>query len=355
MRSQQALVDFLLREWLLVTSGVGLVITSLYTGDLPVYSTGEFEVLFILFVLFITVQGLHKSGLLQAIARVIERGRSIPLKLVLATFFLSMVVTNDIALIVLVPLTLSLNINQKDIIVILEAIAANAGSALTPMGNPQNLYIYWTYHVSAPLFIETMAPLSLAFVVLLIISSLFIRVESNFQVHQPIKVNKKSALIYAFFLMLVLGAVFRVIPIFVGVVVVLFALAFDREALRIDYALLLTFFFFFGMADNLQGILRARIGQSGHIFVFSVLASQVMSNVPAVLLFSNFTPNWQALLWGSNVGGFGSLFGSLANLIAYKLYVAHQSTGEGRRFTVKFLVIGYLALFFSMALYFVLH
>jgi len=77
-----------------------------------------------------------------------------------------------------------------------------------------------------------------------------------------------------------------------------------------------------------------------------------MSNVPATLLFAKFTLNWQALLWGANAGGFGSLFGSLANLIAYKIYVAHENTNNTAEFTVRFLLMGYAALFVSIGLYF---
>lgn len=142
MKPQVIFIDFVLKEWLLIASGIGFALFSLYTKHLPIYSINELQVLFILFVLFITVNGLQKSGLLLKIAQSIEKGKVIPLKLVLATFFLSMLVTNDIALIVIVPLTLSLNINRKDILVILEALAANSGSAFTPIGNPQNLYIY---------------------------------------------------------------------------------------------------------------------------------------------------------------------------------------------------------------------
>ena len=138
MKTQISFIDFVLKEWLLVASGVGLVLTSVYIKRLPEYSANEMQVLFLLFVLFIAANGLLKSGAISKIAQSIEKGKFIPLKLVVITFFLSMLVTNDISLIVIVPITLSLNINRKGILVILEALAANAGSALTPVGNPQN-------------------------------------------------------------------------------------------------------------------------------------------------------------------------------------------------------------------------
>jgi len=354
LKAQITFIDFVLKEWLVIASGAGFALTTFYTKHFPVYSVNEMEVLFILFVLFVVVNGLQKSGVILRAAQSIEKGRAIPLKLVLTTFFLSMLVTNDIALIVIVPLTLSLNINRKDILVILEALAANSGSALTPVGNPQNLYIYWFYGVPLDTFIKTIAPFSLLFLGLLIVSSILVRIRNDLHEDQVQKIKKK-AYFYGVLLIVVLLTVFRIIPVSTGIVVILFALVFDRKALRIDYALLFSFFFFFGIADNLKTILSSEISHSGHIFLFSALASQVMSNVPATLLFAKFTSNWQALLWGSNAGGFGSLFGSLANLIAYKIYVTHEGSNNVAIFTARFIVIGYMALFVSIGLYFLLY
>ena len=354
MKAQIKFIDFILKEWLLIASFVGFLLTAFYTKHFPAFSENEIEVLFILLVLFIVVNGLQKSGLILRAAKSIEKGKFIPLKLVLATFFLSMLVTNDIALIVIVPLTLSLNINRKDVLVILEALAANSGSALTPIGNPQNLYIYWFYDVSPDIFIKTIAPFSLLFLGLLIIFSILVRIQNELHEEQIQKINKKAYL-YGVLFIVVLLTVFHILPVSSGIVVILFAVIFDRKALCIDYALLLSFLFFFGIADNLQTILSTEVGHSRHIFLFSALASQVMSNVPATILFAKFTSNWQALLWGANAGGFGSLFGSLANLIAYKLYVTHEGSKNVAIFTARFVVIGYMALFISIDLYFLLY
>jgi len=157
------------------------------------------------------------------------------------------------------------------------------------------------------------------------------------------------------FLAVVLLTVFHVLPVLAGIIVIVFAIIFDRKALRVDYSLLFSFLFFFGIAENIKIIAASEISHSGHIFLFSALTSQVMSNVPATLLFAKFTSNWQALLWGANAGGFGSLFGSLANLIAYKIYVTHEGTNNTAVFTARFLMMGYLALFVSIGLYFMLY
>ncbi len=354
LKNSSPFIDFLLKEWLVTVSGIGLLLTSIYTKRFPGYSLRELQVLFILFVLFVAVNGLKHSGFIFKLAQHIEKGKAIPLKLVVTTFFLSMLVTNDISLVVMVPLTLSLNINRKGILVILEALAANAGSALTPFGNPQNLYIYWFYGIHPFEFIKAIAPFSILFLIILVTFSLFIKTKNNLQRTVTKKIDKK-AYVYVVLLLIVLLTVFRVIPVPGGILVIIFALLFDRKALSVDYALLLSFFFFFGIAENMKLLLVSEISHSGHIFLLSALASQVMSNVPATLLFAKFTSGWKALLWGANAGGFGSLFGSLANLIAYRIYITQEETGNSAMFTVQFLIIGYVAFLLSIAFYFLLY
>ncbi|WP_456417151.1 SLC13 family permease [Thiolapillus sp.] len=321
---------------------------------MPGYSNSEWQVLLILFSLFVAVRGLQNSGLMDALARRMQEGRAIALKLVLGCFLLSMLVTNDVALIVLVPLTLSLDVRHKGLLVILEALAANAGSALTPFGNPQNLFIYWFYHLESLEFITSIAPFSLLFLVLLIAMALALKtppVTSSL----PTPGVSGSSRIYALMLLAVLLVTLRLLPVWAALIAPAYSLLFQRKALRVDYTLLFSFFFFFGLAENLKTLLATELAHSGHVFMLSALASQVMSNVPATLLFAKFTSNWEALLWGSNAGGFGSLFGSLANLIAYRFYVNHPDTEDSGRFTLKFLFLGYAAFFLSMGLYFLLY
>ncbi len=353
MKYQTVFLEFLLREWLLVVAGAGFALTSVYTRHLPAYSVREMQILFILFTLFVAVKGIEQSGLLLRLSRSMETGRFISVKLVVATFLLSMLITNDAALIVIVPLTLVLNVTHKDILVILEALAANAGSALTPFGNPQNLFIYWFYGLSPAQFMGAIAPYSFIFLFLLVIFSVAIRVEGKpDRGIEKERVGKRST-IYGAILVVVLLTVFRLLPVSTNLLVVLFVALFDRKALRVDYPLLLSFVFFFGLAGNVKLILASEINHSQHVFLLSALASQVMSNVPAALLFARFTTHWKALLWGVSTGGFGSLFGSLANLIAYRLYVTHEDTDDAGRFTTRFLVIGYVAFFIAIGLYFV--
>jgi len=355
LKNQGILIDFILNEWLVIASGISLALTSVYTKHIPVYSLQELQVLFILFILFVAAKGLQQSSFLAKLSQNIETGKLVPLKLVVTTFFLSMVVTNDIALIVIVPLTLLLDVDRKDILVILEALSANAGSALTPFGNPQNLFIYWFYDLHPITFISTIAPFSLAFMAILAVSACLVKTRTNAQVVSATRVARKTASIYGILLVIVLLIVLRVLPVSAGLIVIVLTLFVDRKIFRVDYPLLFSFFFFFGLADNVKILLVSELNHSEHVFLLSALVSQIMSNVPATLLFAKFTSNWEALLWGANAGGFGSLFGSFANLIAYKIYVTHESTNHTAMFMVKFLIIGYTAFFMSIGLYFLLH
>ncbi len=351
LRKKYAFIDFILKEWLLVASGVGLALTSLLTMRLPRFSEDELGVLLILFALFMTVKGLQESGLIANVARRIEQGRAIPLKLVLGTFFLAMLMTNDVALVVMVPLTLSLQIRRKDIIVILEALAANAGSALMPFGNPQNLYLYWHYRVGPVDFISTIAPFSLAFLVLLAGAAWVAKTENSAAAGTSLPTIHRIAWGFSVLFLILILVILHVLPLFVAVLVILAAAALDRRALRVDYAILVTFLLFFGITDNLRYILTAELHQAGHVFLLSALISQFISNVPAALLFAEFTPHWQALLWGVNAGGFGSLVASLANLIAYKFYLADGQTKAPFVFTIKFMAMGFMALAIAILLY----
>ena len=348
----RALTGFVVREWLLTTAAVSLALLSVATHRLPRWTPDEFEVLFVLMSLFVTVTGLRRHGAMASIASRLENGGSIPLKLVLGTFFLSMLITNDIALLVVVPLTLSLGGPHKDWLVILEALAANAGSAATPFGNPQNLFVYWHYHLDPATFIAAIAPFSVTFLILLAIAAWLVPSRHPRNKATPAIEPNHFALGYVALLLLTIAAVLRLLPLATAGAAMLFALLFDRRSLRIDYPLLLTFLCFFGVADMARDIVAAELSHGGHVFAFSALTSQLIGNVPAALLFADFTPDWKALLWGTNAGGFGSLVGSLANLIAYRLYLSNRRADETAAFTVKFLTAGYIALAISAAVFY---
>ncbi len=345
---------FIIKEWLFFLSLLSIVISSFLIKRVPVISLEELEVTFVLFALFVAVKGIERSGVFSWIAHVVASGDYIPLKLVLTTFFMSMIVTNDVALMVMLPLTLLLNLEKKDIVVILEALAANAGSALTPIGNPQNLLIFWYYKLSIKEFISTIALFSVIFFLFLFIASLFLgkKQKSTLCSEKSHMVWGVHIFVYIFFLMVLVLVIIRVLPFWMTTVVVLYSLFFDFKTIReVDFFLLLTFLCFFAAAENIKYILLSSLEHAGHIFLISAFVSHLVSNVPATVLFSKFTSHWKALLWGSNVGGFGGIFGSLANLIAYRFYVV-LNPGEVRGFTIKFLILSYIAFVTGIGLYF---
>lgn len=347
---------FLAREWLAVLAVFGFVLSALYTGRVPAISAQEKEVVFVLFTLFVVVEGLRQSGLIARVAYQIDKGARVCLKLVVLAFFLSMLVTNDVALLVVVPLTLSLDSlsgGKKGALVILEALAVNAGSALSPFGNPQNLFIYWHYGVAPLEFLAEIAPFSLMWLALLGAAAAFLKTGQPCEAGGAPSVERIAWAYLALFGVVVL-VVLRALPVAAGWLVVAFALLFDRRALRVDYALLLVFVCFFGIAANLQTVLAVELDHfASHVFLLSAITSQVISNVPATLLLAKFTHNWRALLWGANVGGFGSLVGSLANLIAYRIYAQHAGRQASLGFALKFMAAGYGAFFLSVGLYLV--
>ena len=299
-----------------------------------------------LLTLFVTIKGFEQSALLKALARYFEKGRFVGIKLIIGTFILSMFVTNDVALVVMVPLTLLLEIEKRDWIVILEALSANA-AALFPYSNPQNLYIYWHYHIDPWTFVQTIAPFSLLFFVAIVGVAALLNPKVYKKRALKVTIKKEAWHFVAFFIVIIL-TILKILPLFIAALVLLYAIFLYPEALKIDYFLLFTFLLFFGISDNFRSLFAQELASPHHIFLSSVSLSQLISNVPAAIIMADLTSHWQGVLWGVNVGGYGVLWGSLANLIAFKLYIKKY---QNRAFLGKFLFLNFLALFYGIALY----
>jgi len=336
----------------------------------------DFRTLAILFCLMSVMAGLQKSGLFQYVAQAllsrVRKAWQLVLILVLLCFFSSMLVTNDVALITFVPFTLIVlgmigpeAKGQLMIpVVVLQTIAANLGSMLTPIGNPQNLYLYGKAGLSLGEFVLLMLPYAaVALVVILAWSLIQSRayhgpVQVSFTEDAEISGSKVQLAAYAVLFAFALLTVARVVPYGVTLGVTIAALlVMDRTIFgRVDYSLLLTFVGFFVFIGNIGRIpaFSQMLQQivSGHEILAGVAASQVISNVPAALLLSGFTENLSALIIGVNLGGLGTLIASMASLISYKLIAREESQVKGvyfRYFTVANGCFLMILLAFSLA------
>lgn len=328
----------------------------------------DFKTLSCLFSVLAVVCALKNINFFYMLARkVVKRFKTVRwsvIALVYITFIGSMLIANDMALLTFLPLgyfVLSTTGQQKYMAFtfIMQNIAANLGGMLTPFGNPQNLYLYTKYEIPNLEFMQIMAPpfvLSIALLTLCCI--VFTRQETLVIADEPMRLNKRRTAIYLVLFALAIIIVFRVIPYWVGLIVILVSLLIlDPKALKmVDYPLLLTFVFFFIFAGNMARIDAIRTFFCAllekNTLVFSVLSCQVISNVPSAILLSQFTGNYPDLLVGVNIGGVGTLISSLASLITFREYVKNNPGRTGyyikqfSLFNFSFLII--LVVFMSV-------
>lgn len=342
------LIVFFKKETVLCVAGLAALVTVFFVPPSVEYIDYiDFRVLALLFCLMAVVAGLGKAGLFEMLSGRLTAGlknsRTLCLILVLLCFFSSMVITNDVALLTFVPFAiLSLNAagQGKRLIpvITLQTIAANLGSMLTPVGNPQNIYIYSRYEFTAGEFFSLTLPVTAASFVLILIGCLLIPSEPLIEcpAAQIPKLETKGLIKYGFLFIDCLLTVFRLISWqFLLGIIVLFLFLQDRSLFKkVDYSLLLTFVFFFIFVGNMGEMeaVRSLIGPliKGRELLSSVLLSQVISNVPAAALLSAFTEEGSALLLGTNIGGLGSLVASLASLISYCIYCGSEGANGGK-------------------------
>ena len=335
----------------------------------------DFRVLGILLMLMIVMEGLSKNGFFDAVGeKLLSKTRrlwQLVFVLVFLCFFFAMLITNDVALITFVPFAIMMlkKTKKEELIapvVVLQTLAANLGSMLTPIGNPQNLYLYNLAGYDIGTFVLIMLPYTIFAAVLLLCSILLLKGKRTPIMYEPEpkkplkRQTRRKNLIY---LMLFVFSVLVVARIFPWQVVLLatFLTAFvlDADILkRVDYVLLLTFIAFFIFTGNIARIPEvSRWLQElvvGHEVSVAVMSSQVISNVPATLLLSGFTDKWPALLIGVNIGGLGTLIASLASLISYKLYVK-TADSKTSRYLLTFTLYSIVFLAILVPLYFLLN
>ena len=348
----QTLIQFLRSQTVLVVSAVLALVSCFLVPPSRAYvSYVDWRVLGLLFSLMAVVAGLRTAGtfrvLTEFLLRKVSSMRVIALLLVLLCFGFSMFLTNDVTLITLVPFTLlvfrQMTGSEKALVhtLVLETLAANLGSMLTPIGNPQNLYLYSQYDLSLGVFFRTMAPYTALSLVLLVVLTLVLvpggaaSLSEGSTFHS---FHRKTFFVYAALFLLCLLSVARVLDWRVLLVAVLAVVVLENYRLlrMVDYSLLLTFVFFFVFIGNVGSLADVREflenAVGGREVETGILASQVISNVPAALLLSKFTTDGTGLLVGVNLGGLGTLIASMASLITYRLYAASDRALKGRYF-----------------------
>lgn len=314
----------------------------------------DWQTLGALLGLLAITQGVEQSGVLQATARRLlarlHDQRQLALLLTAGAALLSALLTNDVSLFLLVPLTRALA-TQAELplarLVVFEALAVNAGSALTPIGNPQNLYLW---HRSGESFVGFMAMMAPTVGVMLLLLALTVwfgmpkrpmtlkaeRVETSVQ---PRLLGLSAALLVAF--VVALDRQWLV----AGLAVVLgsFLLVRRQVLARIDWALLAIIALMFVDLRQVAEwpavaawVQQLPIAEGWRAYAAAVVTSQFISNVPATILLDRYVHDLPALAAGVSVGGFGCVLGSLANLIALRLARLPHGLREFHRWSIPF-------------------
>lgn len=335
-KKKSSFIEFLKKECVLVIA-VTLAILSSFIS-IPKLSYIDFKVLILLFNLMVVVTAFKELKVLDSIAigllKKCNTYTSISLALVFITFISSMIVTNDVALITFVPLSIVIarkaNINVLKIVVF-QTLAANLGSSFTPMGNPQNLFIYSFYNLSPIDFFKITLPiviLAVLFLVLLVFKDKKMNLSLDLE---DVKIdNKRDVYLFGGLFLIILLSVFHVIDYKVTfLITIVMVLILNKKLFsQVDYSLLITFIGFFIFVGNIstmdvvKNFMEGILNSPKSTFLASVLSSQVISNVPATMLLSGFTDHFKELLLGVNIGGMGTLIASLASVISYKIYTS---------------------------------
>lgn len=291
-----------------------------------------------LYCLIAVVECLKNSHFFEVISKkiiyIFKNTRSIIIALVLSTFICDLFLANDMSLITILPLTCIVLVSTNNekylaLTLILQNIAANMSGMITPHGNPQNLYLYSFYNIDTLEFIKILFPqFIIVLLILIIIPLIFVKKEPlELKYNDNYQVNNKKVAVYLAMFVFSLLTIFRVVPIYIGVIVItLCVLIFDPKALKtMDWDLLLTFCAFFVFSGNVKRIgpiknfLSMMMNKS--VLITGLLSCQFISNVPSAVLLSSFTDDYRSLVTAVNLGSLGTLISSLASLITLKIYL----------------------------------
>ena len=343
------IITFIKKETVLTVAFLlALISAFIITPDREYIAYIDWNTLLLLYSLMAIMAGLQQLGVFRRVGSnllsKIHSTRQMLLILVSLPFFFSMLITNDVALITFVPfgiVVLGMAKQEKLVVplVVMQTIGANLGSMLTPMGNPQNLYLYAQSGMSPLAFILLMLPYTAVAALCLFVVSFFIKSDhiAELMTGDTAKEQFDGRLCICYvagFLLCLLCVAKLLPPIVAAIVISVFLVIKNRNILKkIDYSLLGTFIFFFIFIGNMGRVesfcqFLNRI-LTGNEKIVAVLSSQIISNVPAALLLSGFSDNWRALIVGTNLGGLGTLIASMASLISYKQVAAKYPERKG--------------------------
>lgn len=369
------IIYFIKNETVLSIAAALAIVSSFFVvPDVQYISYIDFRTLALLFCLMAVVAGLQKTGVFNLLAenllKRIHSVRGLTLILVMLCFFFSMFITNDVALIAFVPFTFAvLDILGEDIkkrniifIVVMQTVAANLGSMLTPIGNPQNLYLHGISGLGIGEFIMLMLPYTVISFVMLAVCPMLRKGKSNINIKFSEKrriCGKLKTAFYTAMFALCLLTVARLIDyrITLAVVIVLTAITDHRVFAKVDYTLLITFIAFFIFIGNMGRIpvfnnyIKNVI--SGRECMTGILSSQLISNVPAALLLSGFTNNLKPLIVGVNLGGLGTLIASMASLISFK-FIGRENKSIRGKYLLYFTVVNVIFLAILIGIYYLI-
>ncbi|MGN0711935.1 MAG: SLC13 family permease [Anaerovoracaceae bacterium] len=347
-------------ETVFVIAGLAAMLSAFFVPVSSAYIEYiDFKVIALLFCLMAVVAGLRNIGtfevLSQKLLRLGKSVRFISLILVILCFFTAMFVTNDVALLTMVPFTFAVLdfLSEKRIIfiIVMETAAANLGSMLTPVGNPQNLYLFSYFGLNAAEFVRITFPVTLLSLILITAVTLCIKGQKLsivFDVRAEIS-SRSRLIVYLTLFLLCLCTVTGILDYRIMFISVIAAIVLtDIKRLKeVDYFLLMTFVFFFVFVGNIAQIEPVREAVSGFIqgreLAASVLLSQLISNVPAAVMLSSFTEDYRSLILGTDIGGLGTLIASLASLISFKLY-AQRAAADKKLYMLVFTAVNVLFL-----------
>ena len=356
MNMKLNILKFLKKEPVLIIALLlGLISACVIRPGLNViYSSIDYRTIALLFCLMILVKAFQDLNLLDWMAnsllKICKNDRTLYFVLVFFVFFISMFVTNDVALLTFVPITLLVcsraNLNACDLI-IFETLAANLGSCVTPMGNPQNLFLFSYYKFGVGDFFVNTLKIGIISAFLLIgviytVTRKNVKQIENDNNSVNVRLNWKFVL-YLLDFILTLFTVFHLVDykITLIITIVVIAVCNFKLFIKIDYSLLFTFagFFIFtgtiSTVESFSNFLKAVLDNPLKTYIAGILTSQIISNVPASLLLSGFTSNGKELLLSVNVGGLGTLIASMASVISFKLY-NNSENSNGKTYFLKF-------------------